>query len=234
MKEEKLDIYAIDRDNPDEIDEFIEQNTGLVHSIAHKLMKPNLEFEDLTQEGLIALYISIMNFDTTKGYAFSTYAYPTIYGTIQKYIRDKQSLIRLPRRIYFNYAEYLSLIEDEENKKMIENFSEKEMKEITKAHYMYKTSHLDLTINSAGTTLQAILEDDKNIEEDIIEKEEYESVIKLIDCKFGEREKNVLKYREEGLSQEEIANKLGLSQASISRSLKKIKELITNKERYVA
>lgn len=78
------------------IGEIIEQNTGLVKSIAKGYMSSGRVFDDLAQVGYIGLLSAIENYDPDKDAKFTTYASYMIKGEIRHYIRDRGSQIRLP------------------------------------------------------------------------------------------------------------------------------------------
>jgi RNA polymerase sigma-B factor len=78
---------------------IVELNLGLVRKEAHYWVNQCQEaYEDLVQVGSIGLINAIDKFETIKGYAFSTFAIPYIRGEIQHYLRDKSSILRMPRR----------------------------------------------------------------------------------------------------------------------------------------
>jgi len=52
--------------------------------------------DDLLQEGLIAALKAWRRFSPDKGVMFTTYAYSSIRGAIQHYLRDKGRLVRVP------------------------------------------------------------------------------------------------------------------------------------------
>ena len=70
-------------------DELAQANLGLVYSLASRLSYGGLaEYEDLVGAGSMGLFKAIMNFDETRGLAFSTYAVPVIAGEMKRFIRD--------------------------------------------------------------------------------------------------------------------------------------------------
>lgn len=69
-------------------EEKIENNIGLVHSIAARFKGRGVDYEDLFQNGCIGLIKAVDNFDESKGFAFSTYAVPVIMGEIKRIFRD--------------------------------------------------------------------------------------------------------------------------------------------------
>jgi RNA polymerase sigma factor (sigma-70 family) len=54
--------------------ELVRQHHNLVLTILRRQFRHDLPYEDLLQEGLIALWQAILHFDPQRGYTFSTYA----------------------------------------------------------------------------------------------------------------------------------------------------------------
>ncbi len=78
-------------------DQLIEQNIGLVKSIAGDFTHSGLEFEDLRQAGYIGLLNAVENYDQNEGAKFSTYASHLIKGEIRHQIRDEQPSVHIPQ-----------------------------------------------------------------------------------------------------------------------------------------
>ena len=81
-------------------DELAQAHLGLVYSLASRLSYGGLaEYEDLVGAGSMGLFKAIMNFDETRGLAFSTYAVPVIAGEMKRFIsRDiKEKAMRIRR-----------------------------------------------------------------------------------------------------------------------------------------
>jgi RNA polymerase sigma-B factor len=79
--------------------QIVELNLGLVRKEAHYWTSQCKEtYDDLLQVGSIGLINAIDKFEVAKGYAFSTFAMPYIRGEIQHYLRDKSSVLKMPRR----------------------------------------------------------------------------------------------------------------------------------------
>jgi len=65
-----------------------EDNLGLVHSCAKKFCGRGIEYDDLFQAGCVGLVKASNGFDENLGFAFSTYAIPSILGEIKRLFRD--------------------------------------------------------------------------------------------------------------------------------------------------
>lgn len=68
--------------------ELMEQNLGLVRHIARRFLDRGTEYEDLVQIGSIGMLKAIRSFSIQRGTAFSTYAVPLIVGEIRRHLRD--------------------------------------------------------------------------------------------------------------------------------------------------
>lgn len=78
--------------------ELVENNMGLVYSIAGKFDNRAYEREDIIQIGAMGLVKAVKKFDTSFGVQFSTYAVPMILGEIKRFLRD-DGAIKVSRSI---------------------------------------------------------------------------------------------------------------------------------------
>ena len=67
---------------------LVEENTGLVWSIARRYFGRGVEPDDLYQLGCIGFLKAVQGFDPEYGTQFSTYAVPKIAGEIRRFLRD--------------------------------------------------------------------------------------------------------------------------------------------------
>ncbi len=95
---ELLSVYA--RNPSLELrNQLVERNLGLVRQVAHRISRQCSEpYEDLEQIGYLGLIRAIERFDPQQGCAFSSFAIPYIRGEMLHYLRDKGSVMRIPRR----------------------------------------------------------------------------------------------------------------------------------------
>jgi RNA polymerase sigma-B factor len=87
------------QDREQDREAVIREHHGLVKSIAARFSARGEPLEDLIQVGTIGLIKVVDRYDPDQGARFSTFATPTILGEIQRYFRDKTSLIRVPRSL---------------------------------------------------------------------------------------------------------------------------------------
>ena len=75
-------------------------NLRLVHSIATQHQDQGLDVDDLVSEGVKGLKHAMTRFDPSKGFAFSTYAYPWIREYIRSALAASSLPITLPPHVY--------------------------------------------------------------------------------------------------------------------------------------
>ena len=78
--------------------QLIQENTGLIWSIARRYFGRGCDAEDLYQLGCLGFVKAVRGFDPEYGCQFSTYAVPMILGEIKRYLRDNNS-VRVSRSL---------------------------------------------------------------------------------------------------------------------------------------
>jgi RNA polymerase sigma-B factor len=76
----------------------IEAHLPLVRALALRFARRGEPLDDLVQAGCIGLIHAVDRHDPARG-AFEAYAVPTITGEIQRHLRDRGSLVRVPARV---------------------------------------------------------------------------------------------------------------------------------------
>jgi RNA polymerase sigma-B factor len=102
VKCESLELLQAYRENPNVRlrNELVRRNIGLVRKVAHQVSRRCAEpYEDLVQVGCMGLIRAVERFDVGRGHSFSSFAVPYIRGEMQHYLRDRSSLVRIPRRL---------------------------------------------------------------------------------------------------------------------------------------
>ena len=96
MTNEEL-VYKIQsKENTSEnMMQLYEQVKDFLRSVAWKYRNSE-ELEDLEQEGFLALYPAIENYNPSAGCKFLTYAETWIRQRMQRYIQNQGSCLRLP------------------------------------------------------------------------------------------------------------------------------------------
>lgn len=213
-----------------------------VKYLAYKNSKTQ-DVEDIIQTGVIGLIKAIENFDFSKSDNFINFASLYIVGEIKKYYRDLHNLIKPPREVYEN-QNYISQKIKELSYKLKRQPTIKEIEEYTKIdrekiiEYLefskQKLIPLENTLKESNKSILEIISDKKDVSIDIDRKISLQEALSKLDP----LEKTVITLKFfEGLTQEEIAQKLNTIQVNISRiqskALKKLKEIILQESKTI-
>ncbi|NWF60696.1 MAG: RNA polymerase sigma factor SigF [Fischerella sp.] len=101
MRSDGMELLRLYHHNPSiELrNKLVKLHTGLVRKMAHKFSHQcNEPYEDLEQIGYFGLIRAIERFDPSQGYAFSSFAVPYIRGEMLHFLRDRSTLLKIPRR----------------------------------------------------------------------------------------------------------------------------------------
>ncbi len=79
-------------------DRLAENSMGLVHACCRRFSGKGIEYEELFAAGSLGLAKAINNFDESRNFQFSTYAFPVIMGEIKRLFRDGGA-VRVSRSI---------------------------------------------------------------------------------------------------------------------------------------
>ncbi len=88
MSDIYTDIRAAQTGDRDAAGKLIEENSGLIWSIAKRFFGRGVDPDDLYQLGCVGFLKAIDGFDESFGTRFSTYAVPKISGEIRRFLRD--------------------------------------------------------------------------------------------------------------------------------------------------
>ncbi|MCX7595963.1 MAG: RNA polymerase sigma factor SigF [Fischerella sp.] len=108
MRSDGMELLRLYHQNPSiELrNQLVKLHTGLVRKMAHKFSHQcNEPYEDLEQIGYFGLIRAIERFDPSQGYAFSSFAVPYIRGEMLHFLRDRSTLLKIPRRWQELYKE---------------------------------------------------------------------------------------------------------------------------------
>lgn len=218
-------------------EELATGNLRLVLSILKRYANQKYNLDDLFQIGCVGLMKAIDNFDPNYGVMFSTYAVPLILGEVKRYVRDNNSIrvSRSTRELAYKILkfkdEYLSIHGCEPTNGQIAIGLGVEEYDIANALDSLKEpmSIFEPIYNDGGDTIYLLdqIADKKDIAQD---KDSLISMRRALK-QIKERERYVLVSRYiVGITQMEIASKLKISQAQVSRiektAISNIKRLI--------
>jgi RNA polymerase sigma-B factor len=227
------ELFARWRENRDREarDELISRFLPLARKLARRYAQSSEPYEDLVQVASLGLVKAVERFDPDRGFAFSSFAVPTIVGELKRYFRDTGWAVHVDRgsqerarkitdaqqvlsgrtgRIptLAELAQYLEL-------------SQEEILDGLQAAEAYAAASLDAPMvgedNEESTRLEAIGDEDRQL----LLVDEHATVFAAARrLPINEREILYLRFGED-LTQSEIAERVGVSQMQVSRLLRR-------------
>ena len=85
-------ILAAKNGDTDAAGTVVEENSGLIWSVARRFFGRGVDADDLYQLGCVGFLKALRGFDSEYGTQFSTYAVPKIAGEIRRFLRDDGSV----------------------------------------------------------------------------------------------------------------------------------------------
>jgi RNA polymerase sigma-B factor len=222
-------------------EELILSYSSLAAYLARKFANRGEPIEDLTQVAHIGLLKAVDRFDPTRGIEFTTYATVTIVGEVKRHFRDKFWTVRVPRRLRELNNSLMKSVESLSQRlgrsPTIPEIAEETgvpFEEVVEAFELgraYNPASLDAELAEGdedhGTSLMDYLGED---DQELIRLEDRHTLEDALRS-LPERQHEILRLRYyEGMSQADIARRLGISQMHVSRiqreALKRLRELI--------
>lgn len=208
---------------------LVEENAGLVRSVARRFVDRGTEYEDLLQIGTIGMIKAIRSFSPERGTAFSTYAVPLIVGEIRRHLRDDGPV--KVSRIYKRQG--ISLMH-EKNRIQTEEGRDPTLSELAAACGISPeeaaisldaispvTSLSDFVFGEDSVTYEGVLADEESTleSERICDRVALAQSISRLPALW---QRIVLMRYYRNMTQQQTAAALGLTQVKISREEKKI------------
>ena len=216
--------------------EIVERYLYIVDILIKKYLNKGVEYEDLYQVGSMALVFAVERYDASKGFEFTSFATPTIIGEIKRYFRDKGWAVKVPRRLKeisaqispakeFLYGK-LNRVPTVSELAQHLGYSEEDILEAMEGGQAYSTYSLNQTFDEGGEEGEgAVLEKYTGREERGYNSFENAELIKSVLKDLSDKEQDIFKKRFfKNETQQDIAQEMGVSQMTISRLEKKIRE----------
>jgi len=221
MSDERLELIRRARAGErDASQRLVEENAGLIWSVARRYFGRGVEPDDLYQLGCVGFLKAIEGFDTAYGTQFSTYAVPKISGEIRRFLRD-DGAVKVSRSIKEQAAKIRQariVLEQRIGRepKMSELAAETGLSPEEIAFAETATGPADSIQRESGEdgfTLELVL-GDYGAEERLVEHVALRAAVE----KLPERERQVIALRYfHGMTQQAAARILHVSQVQISR-----------------
>ena len=202
---------------------LIQENSGLIWSVAKRFVGRGTELDDLYQLGCLGFIKAIDGFDLSYGTQFSTYAVPKISGEIRRFLRD-DGAVKVSRGI----KEKAVAIKTARNQLLLQLGNEPTLQELSDATGL--TPEEIAVAESATAAVESIQqsgEDGFSLENVLTDTESEDTFLERMSLHQGitmlpEKESLVIKLRYfHGLTQQQTSKILNVSQVQVSRIEKK-------------
>ena len=212
-------------------DELIERFLPLARKLARRYASVNEPFDDLVQVASLGLVKAVERFDPRRGFAFTSFAVPTIVGELKRYFRDTSWALHVDR----SAQERARRIADARREISAERGRSPTVLEL--AEYLECSAEEVLDGLQIGEAHDTVSLDAPRAGEDQTTVSRLDAIgdedgrLQLIDAQatifaaaqcLPERERQILFLRfTEDLTQNEIAERVGVSQMQVSRLLRR-------------
>src|SRR3954469_24836576 len=208
---------------------LIERHVDFVRRLARRYARRGEQLDDLTQVGCVGLIKAIDRFDGSFGANLTTYAAPNILGEIKRHFRDRGWSVRVPREIQELNVKLTRVVEYLATKlgrspSVIELATETgataeqvlEALESSSAYSALSLSEGPDPDEEGGGPMETLGGDDQ-----AYEQSEQRIALATGIQRLPARERAILHLRFfEGLTQSEIAERVGISQMHVSRLIR--------------
>ncbi|WBQ04807.1 sigma-70 family RNA polymerase sigma factor [Kribbella sp. CA-293567] len=213
------------------LEEAIELNLGIAHSIAGRFRGRGVEADDLDQVAYLGLLKAARSYRPDTETPFLAYAVPTIRGEVKRYFRDCSWTVRIPRRLQELQGSIASvrpqLVQDLQRDPTLEELAEAvgtnvaEIEAALAADGCFSVLSLDRPLDGESTaSLADTIADEADSE---FERTEAIAMLEPVLNDLTPRERKILELRfVEGHTQADIGAEIGVSQMQVSRLLRGI------------
>src|SRR4051812_30093159 len=218
------------------LESVIVLHVDLAHAEAARYRSRGIPLDDLRQVAALALTKATRGYDVSSGHDFLSYAVPTIRGELRKHFRDHGWMIRPPRRIQELQAR-INRAEQELSSRLgrspqpveiaehLEECTESVIEALASDGCFVPASLDHPTGGDGSTTLGDLLPHDESTHD----ASEARVMLQPVLRRLGERDRQILAMRFcEGLTQREIADRIGATQMQVSRLLTRIMGQLRN------
>jgi RNA polymerase sigma-B factor len=210
-------------------EELVQRHLPLVRSLARRYAGRGESLEDIEQVGAIGLIKAIDRYELSRDVALTTYATPNVVGEIKRHFRDRGWAIRIPRALQELNVKMSGAIERltaqlgrspsvAEIARELDATPEQVL-EALEAGSAYSPVSLSA---GPGTDEELDLMEVIGSEDEEFDRTDERASLEPALEELPDREREILRMRfEDGLTQTQIAERVGLSQMHVSRLIRK-------------
>lgn len=224
-----VELSRLPHDDPRRLDlrkRIVVMYHPVAKRIAARFLGRGPDREDLEQVAAIGLVKAVERFDPDRGIAFLRFAVPTMVGEVRRHFRDSAWSIRMPRRLSELYlalntasrdlAQRLGHAPTPSQLAAHLSITVDEVLEGLEAGHSYRAESLDATMAGEDNGLV----DRLGADDPAFAGAEDRADLRPALAKLPPRERTIIALRFfEGLTQTQIAARVGLSQMQVSRLL---------------
>lgn len=214
--------------NPDLRDRLVKRHLPLARRLAKRFTHRGVPLEDLFQVASIGLINAVDRFDPERGIPFDVFAAPTIVGEIKHHFRDRSWDLRVPRRMQDLHRAVNAAVERLGSQlgrpptigelARAVGAADEEIVEAMEAGAAYKTRPFAETGGHPKTLAPDVL----LVDDPRLAAAEDRIVLTDVLAELEPRERLIVRmYYWDRLSQDAIADRLGISQVHVSRLLRR-------------
>jgi RNA polymerase sigma-B factor len=213
--------------DPADREALLERFLPLSRHLARRYMSGGADPDDLEQVAALGLLKAIDRFDATRGLAFTSFAVPTIIGELKRHFRDYGWSVRVPRALKELAAQVENAVEELNAQLGRTPTTEQIAERCGVSVEQVLEARATATAHRADSLDRPAYEDDDEprgpllgCEDPSFERVERAADVDRLLAQLPEREQRILRLRfEQDLVQREIAERVGLSQMQVSRSI---------------
>jgi len=215
-------------------EELVRRFLPLARRLARRYERASEPLDDLVQVASVGLVKAIDRFETEQGTGFSSYAVPTILGELKRYFRDSGWALHVPRGMQERVLKVNEAVEHlsgelgrsptPQQVAAQLHLPVEDVLEAMEAGAAYDTVSLDAPLRSSDDE-RTSLADSMGDTDGRFELVERSATLGRVLRAMPERERSILYLRfAEGLTQVEIAERVGISQMHVSRLIRRALE----------
>ena len=207
---------------------LVEEHLDLVEYYVTRYGRGQIEADDVRQQAFMALIKAVERFDPEVGVTFKTFANRTIEGELKRLLRDKGWSVRPPRSLQ-ELAVQARRLEPQLTQELgraphVSDLAERleestdRVLEALAAGASFRADSLDAPIGDGSITKGATIAGSAGDMSDVEREMDVAALLEGLD----ERDREIVRLRfVEHHSQQEIADRLGVSQSYLSRLLRR-------------
>ena len=206
--------------------ELVEEHRWLALHCARQFARKGEPLDDLVQVATVGVLKAVDRFDPTFGVVFSTFAVPTITGELRRHFRDKTWSVHVPRRAKELYQS-VSGVAEELSQTLMRSPTVPEIAHRSGTTVEEALEALEVRASYRGVPLATPGDDERpdapgvGTEDAGYNAAEARLTVGRLLSTLGERDRTIVELRFlYGLTQSEIACRVGVSQVHVSRLLR--------------